>query len=455
MELPVSGEIVGTSVASAAPRTSAASVNGVSVGRAWANVVLLSAFYMLSMLDRNLLSLLAQPIKRNLAFSDTQIGLLYGAAFSIFYVIAALPIGALIDRFSRRWVIWGGTVVWSLGTAFCGQAGGFGSFFAARSIVGAGEATINPGSQSIVADSFPPNKLAAPVSVVSIGSKLGAGVSFVIGGLLTSYIDPDTQYSLPLVGAVHGWRLIFFLVGFPGILFAFVIFLVREPVRDRQARPVPLWEGFTEYWAFVRRNWSFFLPHHLATLFLFASMAALVVWAPAFFERAYGMKPAQSGPWMGLALTLGPVLAMPLHGWLVDRSFTRGRRNAHLRYLMITGTICMPFAVAAYLLPSFGQTLGAMAIAATVMSGYIGLPATAMQLVARPQFRAKASASLVIFQAGGTVLGSAVPALINDTVFVHATGIGDSVAISIALMLPLAVLLCGVAARHMSRLVAV
>ena len=157
----------------------------------WFTVGILTVLTTLSVLDRNLLSLLVIPIQADLSLSEIQMGALMGIAFGLFFCLGALPIGWALDRYSRSLVIWAGVTVWSIGTMACGMAQNFWSFFAARATIGAGDAVMGPGSQSLLPEFFPPERLGFPMSIFSTSIKVGAGISFAIGGALTLVISPS------------------------------------------------------------------------------------------------------------------------------------------------------------------------------------------------------------------------------------------------------------------------
>lgn len=208
----------------------------------WATVLLLCVLYTVSMLDRNLMSLLVIEIKADLGLSEVEMGLLIGAGFSIFYVLGALPLGWAMDRYRRPVVLWLGITAWSIGTATCGLAWSFATFFAARSLVGAGEAVLAPGAQSILSELFGTRRLALPMSVYQTSTKLGAGIAFAIGGLMAASLPPGEEFSLGMLGSFKGWQLTFLAAGLPGLLLAFAVFLIPDtrppPSIVRPPRPI-------------------------------------------------------------------------------------------------------------------------------------------------------------------------------------------------------------------------
>src|SRR5690348_9250206 len=159
-----------------------------SLRYAWYVVVVLMACYTLSFIDRQILSLLVRPIKRDLALSDTQVGLLQGLAFALFYTFCGLPLGRIADAHHRRRLIQFGLFFFSLLTAACSLARSFGSLFAARMGVGVGEATLNPSAFSLITDYFDRRRLARAVSVYSMGIFIGSGLAFLVGGAVVDAV---------------------------------------------------------------------------------------------------------------------------------------------------------------------------------------------------------------------------------------------------------------------------
>lgn len=149
---------------------------------AWGIVAALFVAYIFSFIDRMIIGLLVKPIKADMGLSDTQISLLQGMAFALFFTLAGLPIGRLIDRAPRMRVVAAGIALWSVMTALCGAVTSYGQFFAARMGVGVGEAVLSPAAYSIISDSFPRRRLGVAMGVYGLGSAIGAGLAFMIGG---------------------------------------------------------------------------------------------------------------------------------------------------------------------------------------------------------------------------------------------------------------------------------
>src|SRR5262249_34009122 len=203
---------------------------------AWYVVIVLMVCYTLSFIDRQILSLMVEPIKHDLGISDTRIGALQGPAFAVFYTLMGLPMGRIADRYSRRNLIAVGVFFWSLMTALCAIARSFWSLFFARMGVGVGEATLGPSAFSLITDYFRKDRLGTAMSIYSMGIFFGAGLGVIVVGTVVSAVTTQPEVSLPLFGTIASWRLTFLIVGLPGILIGLLVYTVHEPLRRNLLR---------------------------------------------------------------------------------------------------------------------------------------------------------------------------------------------------------------------------
>ncbi|NJL12269.1 MAG: MFS transporter [Microscillaceae bacterium] len=187
-----------------------ASPSRIQTWYAWYVVVVLMIAYISSFIDRQILSLLVEDIQRDMKINDFQISLLMGISFALFYTLLGLPIGRLADRYSRRNIIMAGVFVWSLMTAACGLVRTYFQFFLARVGVGVGEAALSPAAYPLIADYFPPQRLATALSVYSMGIYIGSGLAFLVGGRVAGWAAELASAVQFLSGS--GWRLLLVLV---------------------------------------------------------------------------------------------------------------------------------------------------------------------------------------------------------------------------------------------------
>ena len=207
--------------------------------RAWYVTAILTALYTLAFIDRQVLGLVLEPIRRHLLLTDTQASLLAGSAFALFYVTLGLPLGQLADRANRRNLIAAGVLLWSLMTAACGLASSFWQLFAARVGVGIGEAALSPAALSMISDYFPPERRARPLATYTLALAIGSGLAYLVGGSISAAVAGMPDFRIPFIGHVEAWQATFITVGAPGIVFALLVLTIREPLRRgvRTSRP--------------------------------------------------------------------------------------------------------------------------------------------------------------------------------------------------------------------------
>jgi MFS family permease len=396
----------------------------------WWTLAVLVGLSAVSYIDRQIISLMVGPIRADLNVSDFQISLLQGIAFALFFATFGLPLGWLVDRTQRRLVIFGGVVVWSLATAASGLATSFGHLFLARLMVGAGEAALAPAAYSMIADLFPKRRLAFALSIFNIGGATGSALAVFLGGMLITGLS---QVSIALPGGepLATWQIAFLSVGLPGLLFAFMIFLVREPTRS-QTKSQTTAADMAELWAFVRTRWDFLAFHFVGFGCMSALGYAAMNWLPVYLMRRFGVPVAEAGALVGVII----VCSIPgglLASALVDRLFARGRSDAHLFlyvFIALALAILGPLAFFADGLPTFVALMaGVMFLAAAP-----GTATAAIQITTPPRLRGRVSAMyLFIYQMVGLGLGPSVVAAFTDYVFKDDALVGYSMAATIAI----------------------
>ena len=316
-------------------------------GYAWAVVAILCIGSVVSMLERQVINLLVEPLKADLQISDTQISLLQGFAFAIFYAAMALPIGRMIDARSRVQVIVWGCVIFSLATFFCGLATGFLMLVVARTFGGVGEATLTPAGMSLLGDYFPPDKLGRAVGLFIGSTYAGSGLALIIIGGVLGWLGQHPDVALPVVGTVKDWQLAFMLAALPGLIFIALMALVREPPRSSNSgeavgEAVPLSETFS----FIGQNLALVIPIFLGIPLLAAANFAMNAWVPTFFIRTYGWEASAIGPVFGLMVILcgtgGTVAGGVLSDWLAKR----GNAQPGLLVPVVSALVAAPFVVA-------------------------------------------------------------------------------------------------------------
>lgn len=405
-----------------------------SFGYQWYVVVICMVAYILSFVDRQILSLMIEPIKQDLMLTDTQFSLLQGLAFSLFYAFMGIPIAALADKKSRIKIISIGITFWSLATAACGLSKNFIQMFIARLSVGAGEAALSPAFYSIVTDLFPKEKLGRALGLYAIGAFIGSGLAFLIGGYVISLLKNVDMVVLPVIGQLKTWQLTFFIVGLPGVLLALVMILtVKEPKRkglklDQNGQVIQA--SFKNSIAFIKTHKKTFFCHFIGFSFYTMMLYSLLGWAPAFYMRHFGLDASQTGYILGSIILIANTAGALFCGWLIDYFSKKGYSDAAIRAGMI--------GCAALVLPSvlFTQvdnmylSFGLIFIAMFFSTFPIPASAAATQMLTPNQLRAQVSAKfLLISNLIALGVGTTAVALLTDKYFENTLMVGNSISI--------------------------
>lgn len=287
---------------------------------------ILTSIYAFNVIDRAILIILQEPIKHEFNFTDTQLGLLTGFAFSTFYSVSSLAIAGLADYGIRRTVLAVALGAWSLSTAACGLVGGFHTLFLARAGVGVAESGSVPTSQSMIADLYPPERRGSALGIVSCGIFLGQFLGLAAGAWLGSQI---------------GWRKTFITLGLIGFLFAiFVRLTVREPSRPTKTTQRHL--GFWDVLVILARSRVF---RHLALgSGLYSCTAGVGNFMPSFIMRTHGLTLGQTGLWLGIIGGVGGAAGALLSGRAIDR--LGGRDLVRLPWIpVVMMAVAAPFLI--------------------------------------------------------------------------------------------------------------
>jgi MFS family permease len=385
--------------------------------RAWYAVAILTIAYIFSFIDRQILSLLVVPIRRDLHISDTQMSLLMGLSFALFYTLFGFPIGRLADSRSRRNIITGGVITWSLFTAGCGLAGSYLQMFLMRFGVGVGEAALSPPAYSLLSDYFPPQRRALALSVFGLGIFLGSGMALILGGIIVPYTSAGGIVTLPLIGlSIFRWQLTFFLIGLPGLLAAALVRTIREPVRQECKAAVV--EPIRAVFAYIGKHRATFGCHHLATALNTFAAYATTAWIPTFFMRTHGWSAGHAGLVYGSMMVVFSSLGILSGGWYCDYLARRGYRDAHFRVGLTISLLALPPALLYPLMPTAELAL-VFLIPWTFLNATIyGVAPAAIQQVAPNEMRAQVSAMyLFVINLIGMGGGPTAAALLTDHVF--------------------------------------
>ncbi|GAA3729318.1 putative MFS family arabinose efflux permease [Sphingorhabdus rigui] len=345
--------------------------------------------YILNFLDRQIVNILAEPIKGELGLSDTQLGLLAGPAFAVFYAVLGIPIARYADnaKTNRVWLISICLAVWSAMTAICGVAQNFVQLALARIGVGVGEAGCTPAAHSLIADSVPPEKRSSAIAFFGLGIPIGGLLGLIIGGVV------NDQY---------GWRIALMLVGTPGILLAFLLpLLIRDPRRCADSAHFNTAESPVKAKLSIRDAVrEVFASKAYLYVFIAASFTAFLsygkgLWTISFFIRSHGLSTTEAGLAMAVALGISGIIGTWLGGKMADVFGKRDKR--HILTLPAIGmAIAAPILFAGYWAEDWRIAVALLILPTILNSAYYGPAYGCVQGLVRPEARAIA-ASLVVF----------------------------------------------------------
>lgn len=344
--------------------------------------------YIFNFIDRQIVNILAEPIRMELGLSDTQIGLMTGLAFALFYTVLGIPIARYADRptTSRPRIIALALTIWSAMTALCGFAQNFWQLLLARIGVGIGEAGCTPAAHSLISDSVPKEKRSSALAFYALGIPIGTVLGMMIGGILND---------------VLGWRLAFFAVGLPGVALALIVlWILKDPRRSNAAletttAPPPSLGG-------KETMKAIFGSRALVLLLVAGSTASFLAygkttWATIFFQRTHGLSPGEVGFYFGVVNGAAGILGTWLGGWLADRYGSTNRRHV-LTAPAIGMAIAAPAAWWAYSVDAWYFALFLLFLPTLLNSLYYGPTYSSVQGLVPKQARAMASAIMLFCQ---------------------------------------------------------
>jgi predicted MFS family arabinose efflux permease len=339
---------------------------------------ILVVVYTFNFIDRQIVGILAVPIKTDLGLSDSQLGLMGGLAFALFYTGLGIPVAMLADRFSRTWIMTAALTIWSAMTAVCGLATNFWQLFAARLGVGVGEAGGVAPAYSLISDFFPPGERARALGIYSFGIPIGSAIGIVFGGVIASMIN---------------WRWAFFIVGLAGIVIAPIFRMtISEPPRgqyDRRREDIGS-ASLRQILHALSHKPGFWL------LSLGASCSSMMgygvfFWLPSFFVRSYGLTLLDASLFYGAILLVGGLAGIWAGGWLGDR-FGQRRYALYARIPAFAFLATIPFYVLGVLSPTLTVSFFVLLVPTALGLVWLGPIISVIQHLVRPDMRATASA---------------------------------------------------------------
>lgn len=354
--------------------------------RPWHATVLLMICATWSFVDKHIFSLLIEPIKASLNISDSQIGMIHSVSFSLFMLLAMLPLARLADRGSRPRLIAWCIAFWSLMTMACGLATHWVHLLIARTGVAVGEAGLPPAALSYLADIHKPRHLPRANAIYLLGPFVGGGLAMLVGGSIYSMAWDLSGW--PIIGGLERWQLLFMLVGAPGFLLAAAVALRLREVDEhhrthRQAIPMRDVGNFL-----IRIRW-FFLAYSFAIGMTHFVYNAHVVWLPTTLMRSFGLETGQAGILTGTIYLVAGISGIFSTAWLVGRGAAEHLLRRALRVMLTNAVLLLPLAVFAPVAPSLIITVILFFLSIFLTSGMFAVSTLPLQIIAPSAMRAR------------------------------------------------------------------
>jgi len=411
----------------------------------WYVVSVLTLTYTVSFIDRQVMALMIEPIRNDLAISDTQVSLLIGLAFAVFYTLLGVPIARLADRYSRRGIIAAGITIWCLMTAACGITRNYAQLFLARVGVGVGEGALSPSALSMISDYFPKHTRVRAIAVYNMGISLGTGLAMILGGQIVAHVMHAPPVTLPVIGELFAWQTVFLIVGLPGLLMAALMATVREPAR-RERLPgdggASAHLSLRAVLSFLGGRWRMYGSHFLGMSTVAILAYGLFAWVPTMFIRTWGWNIADIGLAYGIVvLAAGPISAFGA-AWLSERLTAQGYEDAQMRSALCFMVVGIAGSIATALMPSPWLAIVMLVPASVGTTAATACGLTALMTATPNQMRAQASAMYyLVVNVFGLTVGPTGIALFTDYVFRDTSALRYSVACVSALAGTLAIVL--------------
>jgi len=400
----------------------------------WFVVTVLLICYIFSFMDRQILTLMVEPIKADLGINDTKMSLLMGFSFALFYALFGLPIGRMADSMSRKGIIGCGLFLWTLMTAACGTVKSFTPLFIFRMGVGVGEAALSPSAYSMITDYFPKDKLARAFSVYAMGVTIGSGLAYLVGGNIIGWAEKMGVTKLPVVGEVQPWQFAFIVIGILGLFPLVLLVFVKEPMR-KGVRKIKTADGkevearvpLREVMGYVSQNRRAYLSHHIAFAIMAFSGYGLAVWCPTLLIRIHEWDTGTTGTMLGIRAILSSSLGIIVGGTLSDWLSKKGHKDAPFKVGIFSCIIWLPFG---FLYPIVGNGWACyvlMNFAFFISSFTTGLGPASLQRMMPNKMRGLSSSMFLMMNSLiGLGLGPTAIALLTDNLFADPMKMGYS-----------------------------
>jgi MFS family permease len=385
----------------------------------------------LSYIDRQVISLVVEPIKAAFALSDTQVGLLQGLAFSLCYAIAGLPLALAVDRSNRVRLASACVALWSIATSACGMVSTYAGLLVARATTAVSEAGFSPAALSILSDVVPPQRIARVGAIYLLGPALGVGLALLLGGWTLEHLH--AAGGLTLFGAHYApWQALFICIGAPGLVIALLIALtIREPARTdaaiaarhSHASPRSLFDA-------LRTTGDFLIPYVIGTTLIMLVQFAQAAWMPTFFVRRWGLEPHAAGQTLGPIFIVASIAGAIATGLLAKGADGQRTLERVVTIVLAGSAVLGPAIVLLPLVPSYALALVLFSAVAFSFSAIASLATAPMLLVMPSAVRGQSIAAggflLAVIGGGGGPLAVGV---VTDYVLRDESKIGWSIAL--------------------------
>jgi len=413
---------------------------------AWYAVFIFSLALMMNFVDRGVINLLVEPIKQDLAVSDTQISLLVGFAFVLFQIFVGLPLARLVDTRSRRVILGLSIAGWSGMTAVCGLCQTYGQLFLARIGSGIGEAANGPATFSMLSDLFPKHRLPRAIAVMQLGYATGQGFSLLLGGLAFAWLSMYAPFDAGIFGELKAWQMTFILIGVPGLILALLMTTVKEPKRHGQiksaTRTAPRALPVREVARFLHSNGRTYYPLFIGMGLKTVLSFGYITWIPAFYIRTFDWTPRMVGLVQGAIMLVVVPIALFTGSFLAEYWAKKGRDDANMRVVLLATWAAVPFSVLYPLMPTDWMAVIMVAFFYFFAMMVPGSQNAAMQVVSPNQMRGQVMALyLFVFNIIGFGMGPTVVALFTDYIFGDPSDLKYAMALAASIIGPIAGLL--------------
>lgn len=411
------------------PDSVAATHYTASAFRQWWLVIVLLIVSALATIDLQVMSLLVNPIREYLQVSDTQMSLVIGAAFAVSNTLFTLPAGYFADRVSRRGLIMGAALVWSVMTMACGTAGSYLQLFLARAGLGFGESVIHPCSLSMLRAALSPERRGRGFAVHAMSIMGGSALALMVGGALIGAITSSGIDHIPLFGAVKPWQLTLIVIGMVGVPASALMLTVREPPRDRD-EAARQQTSYRDAFSLVSRQWRVYVPIFFFQLGMGMLSMSYGAWLAAMLGRVWHLPYEQIGVSLGIIMLTLPPIGLWIAGQATDiltaRIGARGPVVVGLVSTILVG-VAATAAPLAPVLPVFWVLLGALIL---VSGTVFPVTATVTALITPAESMGKVTA-VQLFLNGliAAALGPTVVAIVSDTFFTGPRALADAMSL--------------------------